>query len=195
MDIVSELVPHMAPYLSINGLTGATYTYKARFGDKRFPIVEHKLHQKKGGTDSMLYLSIAADADLNALKPGQKLYVGAQSGIDRMFRGDGLKGQNFHHAQMRDGNAGCGLNSYLAAGGKVVIYAVNSMLLTKLTEKNTRFMGMAPMAKGSVKLSRGRDYAGFWFEQLILREEKSHWSWNSQGIQSEAQAILARHGV
>lgn len=36
-----------------------------------------------------------------------------QSGPDRMFRGDGQpKAMNFHHAQMRDGRNGQGLEHY-----------------------------------------------------------------------------------
>lgn len=195
MDLVRQLAPLMTPYLSITGLTGGHYTYKKRFADKPFPIVDLTMHQKKGALGGMLYMAIAAGANLQALARGQKLYVGSQSGPDRMFRGDGLRGGNFHHAQMRAGNNGQSLESYLAKGGKADVYAVSNAHLIELAESSSLLRGLLPMARGEVTLSRGRDYAGYWFEQLILRDELPQWAWNTQGIHAEAREVLAAYGV
>lgn len=56
------------------------------------------MHGKKCSGGSWLYIAIDDNADLSTLNNEQKLYVGSQS-QDRMFRGDGLKGKNFHHAE------------------------------------------------------------------------------------------------
>jgi hypothetical protein len=153
------------------------------------------MRRRKCGADSILYMAIAAGTDLWSPRLGQKLYVGSQSGIDRMFRGDGLKGQNFHHAEMRNGNNGQGLINYLTSGRQVDIFQIDSTKLVELTETVPRFLRLVPMARGIVTLPMGRNYAGYWFEQLILREERNQWAWNSQGIQAEAQQVFATHGV
>lgn len=194
-QLIREIAPYAVPYISITGLAGQSYTYRKRFGEKQFPVVAHTMHLKKGGVGAMMYLAVAAGADLLALKDGQRLYVGSQSGVDRMFRGDGLKGRNFHHAQMREGNGGHGLERYLAGGGAVDVYAIASEKLIKLTATSVRMRNLGPMARGEVTLPRGRDYAGYWFEQLVLREEHRQWAWNTHGVQAEARAVFEAYGI
>lgn len=195
MDIISILAASAVPYIEINGLTGGTYTYKARTQDQRHPIVDHRMLEKKASAGSMLYLAVDADAELKKLKSTEKLYVGSQSDTDRMFRGDGMKGLNFHHAQMREGGGANGLISYLAKGKKVKIFRISSSDLKRLTESNLAMARYKPMVNGQLSLSRGRNFAGYWFEQLILRDEKPDWAWNTQGAHADAVAAMAAYGI
>lgn len=195
MDFIATIASHLTPYITISGLAGRSYTYKKRFGDQQFPVLTHTMHQRKGALGAMLYVAVAAEADLRQLRTGQKLYVGSQSAIDRMFRGDGMKGQNFHHAQMRDGNRGQGLEAYVARGGKVAIYALSSAKLAELAESVPALRNMRALTRGEVSLSRGRDHGGFWAEQIILRDELAQWAWNTQPASSEALAVLREQGL
>ena len=54
---------------------------------------------------------------------------------------------------------------------------------------------MEKLASGIETLFRGGNYAGYWFEQLILREEFKQWAWNSKGADSNALQSLARYSV
>lgn len=195
MDLIATLASHLTPYITISGLAGHTYTYRKRFGDRQFPVMAHTMHQRKGAPGAMLYVAVAAEADLHQLKQGQKLYVGSQGSVDRMFRGDGLNGGNFHHAQMREGNHGQGLETHVACGGKVVIYAISSSKLAELADSIPQLRKFKQLASGEVALSRGRNHAGFWAEQTILRDELAQWAWNSQGTSSDSLAILRRCGI
>ena len=68
------------------------------------PVIEVSRHgQKCKNGESWLYFAVPSNARLNSLAPEDRLYVGAQK-QDRMFRGDGLNGNNYHHAEMRKGN-------------------------------------------------------------------------------------------
>lgn len=195
MDLIATIASQLTPYITISGLAGRTYTYRKRFGDRQFPVMAHTMHQRKGAPGAMLYVAVAAEADLSQLKQGQKLYVGSQGSVDRMFRGDGLNGENFHHAQMRDGNRGQGLETYVARGGKVVIYAVSSSKLAELAGKAPQLQNFKPFATGEAALSRGRNHAGFWAEQIILRDEHGQWAWNTQGASSDSLAMLKQYGI
>ena len=106
-----------------------------------------------------------------------------------------MKGGNFHHAQMREGNNGQGLLSYLARGRKVTIYRVSSADLMRLVDANSCMARYKPLVSGQLALSRGRDFAGYWFEQLILREEKCEWAWNTQGAHADAIQAMAAVGI
>lgn len=195
MDIVQELAPIMRPYISITGASGSYYTYKKKFGERRFPAVEIRMRTAKGSFGAMLYIAVEAGSDLSNLAPGQKLYVGSSSAKDRMFRGDGFDGKNFHHEQMRTGNKDRNLERHIALGGQVDVYAASAAQLATLADTSERFKGMLPMARGEVALSRGRNHAGYWFEQLILRDQGSDWAWNSQGAHADAAAQLRARGL
>lgn len=195
MDITSLIASAAVPYIAINGLSGKTYLYKVRTQEQKHPVVDHRMFERKASAGSMVYFAVDSEANLHNLKPGEKLYVGSQSSSDRMFRGDGMNGENFHHAQMREGNAGEGLLTYLAKGRKVTIYRVSSLDLKRLVETQSSMSRYQPMVNGQLALSRGRDLAGYWFEQLILREEKSEWAWNTQGAHADALKAIATVGI
>lgn len=194
MDFVATIAPHVTPYLTISGLTGRTYTYEARFKKRRFPVLNHTMHQEKCAPGAMLYMAVAADADVRQLKPGEKLYVGSQCANDRMFRGDGLDGENFHHAEMREGNLGQGLEAYVAQGGKVTIYTLASATLVRLAAKVPALRKMGALARGEANLPL-RYHGGYWAEQLILRDEFAQWAWNTQPASYKALAVLREHGL
>lgn len=197
MDIIKQLSPHMKPYINIINVSNNTYTYKARSKEKKLPVVNHIMHQKKGCGDSMLYIAVPTDSDLHSLKQGEKLYVGSQSAVDRMFRGDGdaLKGINFHHAEMRNGNSGNNLINFLNSDRSVSIYCIKSQLLIDLTQRLPIFSNIKNLISSIEALSNPRTHTGYWFEQIILRDEFKQWMWNSKGADTKALKLLAQYGV
>jgi hypothetical protein len=100
MDIISRLSSHFERYLTIERVhASATYDYRAR-GMYGLPVFVTTMHRPKCAGGSWTYIAVAHGANPAALIPGERLYVGSQT-MDRMFRGDGMRGTNFHHAQMR----------------------------------------------------------------------------------------------
>ena len=89
MSTIKKFSRYFQKYITITGLSGETYTYKAR-SDKNYPVVDYVLHKEKCKLGSWLYIAVEGNSDLNNLDNAQKLYVGSQT-QDRMFRGDGLK--------------------------------------------------------------------------------------------------------
>ena len=98
--------PHILPfvakyaehYLTLHRLHPTrTYNYLARKVENE-PVIEVTRHAQKCRIgESWMYIAVPSGARLIDLGREEKLYVGAQT-TDRMFRGDGLGGDNFHHA-------------------------------------------------------------------------------------------------
>lgn len=124
-----------------------------------------------------------ADVKLESLDLRDKLYIGSQT-VDRMFRGDGMKGCNFHHAQMRAGNGADTLCAYLHAGGRVTIYRIAQDKLAKAVQTPA-------LQRLAALLSRPGKYVGYWFEQYVLATEGNQWRWNTAGADAAAHRLLA----
>jgi len=124
-----SLIFHLAPVserLTLERVRAqATYNYKAR-GFFDLPVIESTFHAPKCRPDSWLYVAAPTGSSLAALSPSDKLYVGSQT-ADRMFQGDGMGGNNFHHAQMRAGNGNDTLLNYLSAGHRVDIHRISAL--------------------------------------------------------------------
>ena len=190
MNTVNLLANHFTPYITITGLVeNKAYPYK-RFPGEIFPMVSHVMHLEKckGKGNSWLYIAVDEGANLSTLNDKQKLYVGSQT-IDRMFRGDGFKGKNFHHTEMRKGNGVRNLISYLRCGNKVKIYVLQGSKLFSLTEQLEDFKKLAPLINRPSFNSKVI-HPGFWFEQLILRESSNQWAWNTNGADKKAIKII-----
>jgi hypothetical protein len=198
-NIVNLLAKHFTPYISVTGLVeNQTYPYRESekgFPNERFPIVSLVLHLEKckGKGKSWLYIAVDEDADLSTLDDKQQLYVGSQT-EDRMFRGAGLKGKNFHHNEMRKGNGEQNLINYLQSEKKVKIYVIAGSKLSSLVEQLEDFKGLPPLINRPSFNSK-ENHPGFWFEQLILRESSTQWAWNTNGADKKAIKIMNELGL
>ena len=176
-------------YITIKGFTGEEYTYKKR-SDKNYRVVDIELHKEKCKPGSWLYIAVEGNSDVIDLDDSQKLYVGSQT-KDRMFRGDGLDGKNFHHQQMREGNGQNNLEEYLQLGGTVDIFIIGKDILEELAAKVTELQFVsAILADDSLKRT---DQPGWWYEQIILSEEKESWSWNIKGAGSDVKKAVKKY--
>lgn len=183
IDLIRALSSHLEPYITLERVhPTATYDYKAR-DMFRMPVIETTTHQPKVSDGSWLYVAVRAGAKLDALDPRDKLYVGSQT-VDRMFRGDGMKGRNFHHAQMRAGNGADTLCAYLRAGGRVTIHRISQDKLAQAVQ--------APaLQRLGALLSMHDKHLGYWFEQYVLAAEGDQWRWNTAGADAAAHRLLA----
>jgi len=109
-----------------------------------------------------------------------------------MFRGDFLKGKNFHHNEMRKGNDERNLISYLQSGKKVKIYVITGIKLTSLVAEFDSFKKFLPFINypsGRLRYSF-EEHPGYYFEQIILRESHNQWAWNTRGVDDKARKIM-----
>ncbi len=187
MDMLRFLAPFFQPYITINAIVpGRTYDYaKRKF--YHWPLVNSVLHRPKVHDGEWLYVAIPADAKLTALGSGDRLYVGSQARSDRMFRGDGLDGANFHHAQMRAGNGDKNLIAYLAGGGKVRIHVVGRHDLARAVREVGPLAWLArlldePVGKGM--------HTGTRFENAILHLEAGLWAWHTKWADARVASML-----
>lgn len=184
MTPVSLLEPYFARYIALEGIhLTDTYDYKAR-GVSRAPVIETIMHAPKCKPGSWLYVAVSASANLSALTPKEKLYVGCQT-VDRMFRGDGMSGRNFHHAEMRAGNGADNLESFLRSGQKGLIYCISAASIAKAVEQVQSLTRFTPL------LHQPENHVAYWFEQFILYSEGDEWRWNTTGPYSTALAVLS----
>lgn len=183
MPIITNLAPYFERYLTLERVHPmATYNYKARelFG---LPVFVHTMHKPKCKTDSWLYVAVPADADLSTLGPDDRLYVGSQT-ADRMFRGDGLKGNNFHHAQMRAGNGSDNPVQFLQSGRKISIHRISAKQIAHAVEGRPGLEAYRPL------LWHPGKHVGYWFEQALLSEPRA-WRWNTASADKQLRGLLA----
>ena len=197
MSTIRKLSRYFQRYITITGFTGETYTYVARSRDKKnpekYPVLDCQLHREKCKPGSWLYIAVEGNSDLINLDNAQKLYVGSQK-KDRMFRGDGLNGVNFHHREMRKGNGQNNLEEYLQKGGTVDIYIISKDVLERAARESPELKYIAQiLADDKLKEDKSVDFPGYWYEQTILYEEKSSWSWNTKGATSNAQEVINKY--
>lgn len=183
MSVIAHLAPYFERYITLERVhPHATYHYKAR---QMFdlPVIESTLHVPKCPPDSWLYIATPVQARLAALGATDRLYVGSQTS-DRMFRGDGLGGRNFHHAQMRAGNGADTLVAYLRGGGQVDIHRISAQALRCAVQDSTALRHLRPLAEQTLK------HAGYWFEQYLLAEPGPGWRWNTAGAEAAALVLI-----
>lgn len=183
MNVLSLLAPHFEHYITLDRVhPSQTYDYKARefFG---LPVIDITMHQAKCRPDSWLYVAVAGGTRLATLEADAKLYVGSQT-ADRMFRGDGMGGLNFHHAQMRAGNGNDNSINYLRTGKKVDIYRISSANIGTAVREIPALRSLASL------LTQPTKHVGYWFEQFCLYADRHSWRWNTAGADAGAQAII-----
>lgn len=188
MSLIFHLAPVFERYLTLERVRAqATYNYKAR-GFFDLPVIESTFHAPKCRPDSWLYVAAPTGSSLAALSPSDKLYVGSQT-ADRMFRGDGMGGNNFHHAQMRAGNGNDTLLNYLSAGHRVDIHRISALGLRQAVLGTEALHRLAPL------LEQPTRHVGYWFEQFVLHEDGKSWRWNTAQVEGRARALFQMIGL
>jgi hypothetical protein len=187
MDILQYLAPSFEHYLTLERVHPTrTYSYAAR-GYTGLPVIEVTQHRPKCKIgESWLYVAAPATARLSTLGSGEKLYVGAQT-QDRMFRGDGMGGSNYHHAEMRAGKGDDNPVSFLNTVGKISIHRISAEAIGVIV---SRTPAMAPLAKLLLQPRTSRKHVGYWFEQYILSHEHSQWRWNTATAEKGIRGML-----
>ena len=183
MNVVSLLAPYFEKYLTLERVHPTkTYDYRAR-GFIGWPVIDVTLHKPKCARDSWLYIAVRCGSNLASLAPEDKLYVGSQT-MDRMFRGDGLNGSNFHHAQMRAGNGHDNPVTYLRSAQKVDIHRMPAATIRRTVAE------VPELATLQLLLQQPKQHVGYWFEQFILHTERGQWRWNTAAATGAVQSIL-----
>lgn len=189
MKTLPSLIAHIAPiaerYLTLLGVhPNKRYSYAKR-GYFDWPVIEVNQHGPKCRRgESWLYFAVPATARLTALTPRDRLYVGAQT-QDRMFRGDGLDGNNYHHAEMRAGNGSDTPLALLASGQQIAIYRVVAQRIARLVSDNPALEALHILPE---QPRTPKKHLGWWFEQYVLYSEPGQWRWNT----SPADRALAK---
>lgn len=181
MNPISHLAPRFDHYITLERLHPSnTYYYKARSKEGvALPesVIEATLHKSKSTSGSWLYVAVPASASLASLLAREKLYVGSQTS-DRMFRGDGMVGRNFHHAEMRAGSGEDNLMSFLRSSTKVHIYHISAASIAEGVVQTPSLSRYKPLLH---QPPRKGTHVGYYFEQLILYTEAKEWRWNTAG--------------
>jgi hypothetical protein len=185
VDLLASLAPHFERYLTLQRVhPTATYNYKAR-GFFNWPVIDVTMHRPKCTPGSWLYVAVLKDADLSSLRSDEKLYIGSQTG-DRMFRGDGMSGRNFHHAQMRAGNGDDTPVNYLRSGRRVDLHRLGEGSMRRALAEVPSLSKLAVAINSST-----RNHLGYWLEHLILAKEPKHWRWNTAAADREAVRMMS----
>lgn len=164
-----------------------TYDYSAR-GYRGYPVFEIEQHGPKCCRgESWLYIAVPEPTDLRALEAEDRLYVGSQT-QDRMFRGDGMEGNNFHHAEMRAGRNGDTPRAFLASGRQIVIWRVPAEEIAARVASDKSLAHLRVLLSQSITAKK---HLGWWFEQYLLHIHKDLWRWNSQGAESVVARLFA----
>lgn len=103
-----------------------------------------------------------------------------------MFRGDGMAGRNFHHAQMRLGNGDDTPVRYLREHGRVEIQRMGEPSIKRAL---VEVQALASVA-GALESMR-RKHLGYWLEHLILAMEPTQWRWNTAAPDREAVRLAS----
>lgn len=187
MNILPFLAPSFELYLTLERVHPTrTYDYKKK-GFANLPVIEVIQHGRKCSQgESWMYIATPVGANIASLGLDERLYVGAQT-QDRMFRGDGLDGNNYHHAQMRAGNGNDTPVSFLRSNRQVNIHRISAASLAKTAANSQELQFLAPLLE---QPKTARKHVGYWFEQYLLFAEPGLWRWNTAVAERAVDAIL-----
>lgn len=186
-DFLPFVAKHGERYLTIHRAHPTrTYSYRAR-GFENLPVVEATRHAAKCGLgETWMYIAVPSGAQLSKLTQDEKLYVGAQT-QDRMFRGDNLAGDNFHHAEMRKGKGANNLISFLRTGREVDVYRFSGQRLCEVVQTTRELHSLRPL---NLQPRTGTRHDGWWFEQYALFCEPDIWKWNISPASKIIQKVV-----
>jgi hypothetical protein len=187
MNILPFLASSFDLYLTLERVhPSRTYDYKKK-GFVGIPVIEVTQHgQKCKQGESWMYVATPLGAKLDALELDERLYVGAQT-QDRMFRGDGLGGDNYHHAQMRSGNGVDTPVAFLKSGRRINIHRISATALASRVSETPELRFLVPLLR---QPKAPRKHVGYWFEQYVLFSEPGLWRWNTAVAEKAVAAIL-----
>ena len=187
--------PHILPfvakyaehYLTLHRLHPTrTYNYLARKVENE-PVIEVTRHAQKCRIgESWMYIAVPSGARLIDLGREEKLYVGAQT-TDRMFRGDGLGGDNFHHAEMRGGKGSDNLVAFLRSGQAIEIHRIAGAQMCNAVQSMPELKRLLPLTRQPLTATK---HLGWWFEQFALYRDPSIWRWNSKPADKIIHKVL-----
>lgn len=164
-----------------------TYDYAKR-GFFGLPVIEVEMHGPKCRIgESWVYFAVSNQANPTALGAGDRLYVGAQT-QDRMFRGDGMGGDNFHHAEMRAGRGDDNPVTMLKSGGKIAIFRARADRVADVIKNRPELQRLQVLAQQPRTPAK---HLGWWFEQYILYSEPGQWRWNTALASREISRLFA----
>lgn len=188
MNILPFLSSSFDLYLTLEQVHPTrTYDYKKK-GFAGLPVIEVTQHGPKCKQgESWMYIATPVGAKIGSLDPNERLYVGAQT-QDRMFRGDGFDGSNYHHAQMRAGNGGDTPVSLLKSGRRINVHRISATTLAALVDASSELRFLVPLLK---QPRAARKHIGYWFEQYVLFAEPGLWRWNTAAAEKEIAGIFA----
>jgi len=188
VDLIQNISPLAQKYITLKRVnTSQTYNYAAR-GFYELPVIDTVLHAPKCSIgESWLYFAIPSNIALNLLKPDDRLYIGAQT-QDRMFRGDGLGGNNFHHAEIRAGNGADTPVAFLKSGREVTIYRVNAFKIEALLHREVELASLKALLN---QKRTAKKHLSWWFEQYVLYSEPTQWRWNTDPASKEVSALFS----
>lgn len=165
----------------------ATYRNDAKF-NRDFEVIDFERHGPKCARgESWIYFAFTENANPVAAKPGERLYVGAQT-QDRMFRGDDMDGDNFHHAQMRAGNGNDTLVALLMQGVRIAVFRARSEHVAEAITARTELNRLRILAQ---QPRTSRRHLGWWYEQYILHSEPGQWRWNTATASRDVSRLFA----
>ena len=187
-SLLPQLASSFSRYLTIeNANPNKTYNYATR-GHFNFPIFKVTQHAPKCKIgESWLYIAVPVGSSIRALAENERLYVGAQT-QDRMFRGDGMGGNNFHHAEMRAGNGQDNPELFLKSGNKIEILRISA---DSIIEKVASAPELTCLALLLQQPKHAKRHIGWWFEQYLLFTEPKRWRWNTDPADKIVGQVLA----
>jgi hypothetical protein len=180
MKALPNLIAHIGPlaerYLTLLRVHPTKRYNYARRGFLDQPVIEVEQHGPKCKQgESWLYFATPTTASLTSLASHDRLYIGAQT-QDRMFRGDGFDGNNYHHAEMRAGNGSDTPATFFSSGQQIAIYRVQSHRIATLVSENRALESLRILAE---QPRTPKKHLGWWFEQYVLYSEPTQWRWNT----------------
>ncbi len=190
--LVHRLAPPAEHYLTLLRVDpDRTYNYAKR-GYFDFPVIYTQRHGPKCRIgESWLYFAVPSGVNVGSLGPQDRLYIGAQT-QDRMFRGDGLGGENYHHAEMRKGNGDDHPVSFLGTGRTISIFRARAADIADLVSQEPELEPLQVLAK---QPRTPRKHLGWWFEQYILLSEWGAWRWNTAPADRAVRSLFALRGA
>ena len=137
-----------------------------------------------------MYVAVPSGASLETLTNDERLYVGSQT-QDRMFRGDGLGGANYHHAEMRKGNGPDNPVTFLRSGRKIYIHRIAGDRISAVIADAVELAFLESLTQ---QPRTPRSHTAYWFEQYILFSEAGRWRWNTAAASGALVRALGRDG-
>lgn len=187
-NLIAYIAPVAERYLTLLRVHPTQRYQYAKRGYFDLPVIEVNQHGPKCKQgESWLYFATPSTATTASLKSSDRLYVGAQT-QDRMFRGDGLDGQNYHHAEMRSGNGQDTPELLLNSGQQIAIYRIQAKRIESIVLEKPELEALRVL---TIQPRTPKKHLGWWFEQYVLYSEPGQWRWNTATADKSLAKLFA----